>query len=174
MLKGKAMRISLRTKIITFIGNIKNNRLIKKLGRSADAKRDKQMLKAILNDAQGVFDVPQCIEKYGFRADEDRPLYLDKSLLMACQSKKYHNGSVELSLLENEPNYPDKRVIHLLYFNSKAGDLNVIQYGGVYTDKVSIGVKSESAKKTKEAKRSQETKPSPTRITNQNENSDEL
>lgn len=163
------MRISLKTKIINFIGNIKNNMTIRKLGRLADAKRDKQMLKAILKDATGVFDVPQSIEKYGFRADEDRPLSLDKSLLMACVSKTYKNGSAELSLFENDPNFPDKRVIYLLYFNSKAGNLNVIQYGGVYTDKVSTAVKSSAGKKSSVAKTSKETKPSPTRRSNENE-----
>lgn len=163
------MRISLKTKIITFIGNIKNNMTIRKLGKLEQAKSDKKMLKAILKDAEGVFDIPQSIEKFGFRADEDRPLNLDKSLLMACVSKTYKNGSAELSLFENEPNFPDKRVIYLLYFNSKAGNINVIQYGGVYTDKVSTGVKSGERDKSKIAKASKETKPSPTRMSNENE-----
>lgn len=168
------MRISFRTKIINFIGNIKNNMAIRRLGRLDDAKRDKRMLKAILNDACGVFDIPQSIEKFGFRADEDRPLNLDKSLLMACVSKTYKNGSAELSLFENEPSFPDKRVIYLLYYNSKAGNINVIQYGGVYTDKVSTSIKSEETTKTTVTNTAKETKPSPTRIINENEKSDKL
>ena len=163
------MRISLKTKFISFIGNIKNYMTLRKLGRLLDAKQDKKMLKAILKDAQGVFDIPQSIEKYGFRADEDRPLNLNKSLLMACVSKTYKNGSAELSLFENEPSFPDKRVIYLLYFNSKLGNLNVIQYGGIYTDKVSTAVKSSEGKKSPVAKTAKETKPSPTRMSSENE-----
>ncbi len=169
LVEGCYMRISLKTKIINFIGNIKNNMAIRRLGRLEDARQDKKMLKAILKDAEGVFDIPQSIEKYGFRADEDRPLNLNKSLLMACVSKTYKNGSAELSLFENEPNYPDKRVIYLLYFNSKAGNLNVIQYGGVYTDKVSTGVRASEGKKARVAKTTNEKKPSPTRRSNENE-----
>ena len=150
------MRISLKTKIISWIGNIKNYMALRKLGRLLDAKQDKKMLKAILKDAEGVFDIPQSIEKFGFRADEDRPLNLNKSLLMACVSKTYKNGSAELSLFENEPNFPDKRVIYLLYFNSKLGNLNVIQYGGIYTDKVSTAIKSSEAKKTTVSKTTKE------------------
>ena len=163
------MRISLKTKFISFIGNIKNYMTLRKLGRLLDAKQDKKMLKAILKDAQGVFDIPQSIEKYGFRADEDRPLNLNKSLLMACVSKTYKNCSAELSLFENEPSFPDKRVIYLLYFNSKLGNLNVIQYGGIYTDKVSTAVKSSEEKKSPVAKTAKETKPSPTRRSSENE-----
>lgn len=158
------MKLSLKTKFYNLIADIKMKNKIRKLGKSVDAKESKRLLKQIVNSCDSVFDVSQSIEKFGFRSEEERPLHLEKSLIMAVVNKTYHNGSVELSMYENEPSYPDKRVILLLYYNSKAGDLRVLEYGGTFTDKVSSGVKVRDKEKSLVSNGSKEKKANPTRM----------
>lgn len=158
------MRFSLKAIIDGWIITLKNKSKVKKLGKVAEAKQIKKLLKQIANDAQSAFEVSNSIEKFGFRAEEERPLHLDKSVLMAVVNKTYYNGSVELSLFENEPSYPDKRVLLLLYFNSKAGNLRVLEYGGTFTDKVSDSVKSKNSASAVSIKTSKEKSASATRI----------
>lgn len=161
------MKISFRTRINNIVADIKMKNKIRKLGKVADAKNSKRLLKQIVNSCSGAFDVAQKIEDFGFRAEEERPLHLDKSLIMAVVNKTYYNGSVELSLYENEPSYPDKRVILLLYYNSKAGDLRVLEYGGTFTDKVSSGVKVGVDKKSRVSSTASEKKTNPTSMSKQ-------
>lgn len=158
------MKFSLKIMFGNWSHNIKNKIKIRKLGKKKEAKESKKLLKNILNSADNVFAVSQSVENFGFRADEERPLHIDKSVTLAVANRKYYNGSVELSLFENEPSYPDKRVLLLLYFNSKSGSLNVLEYGGTFTDKVSVSSKSEEKSKSHVVKTANEKRPNPTRM----------
>ena len=158
------MKFSFKVMWTNWSHHIKNKIKVKKLGKKKDARQCKKLLKEILNSADNVFAVSHSIENFGFRADEERPLHIDRSVTMAVANKKYYNGSVELSLFENEPSYPDKRVLLLLYYNSKAGALNVLEYGGTFTDKVSISSKSEEKSKSVVVQTAKEKKPTPTRL----------
>ena len=158
------MKFSFKIMFRNWSHNIRNRMKIVKLGKKQQAKECKKLLKSILNSVDSVFAVSQNIENFGFRADEERPLHIDRSVTMAVANKKYHNGSVELSLFENEPSYPDKRVLLLLYYNSKSGALNVLEYGGTFTDKVSISSKAGEKEKSVVVKTAKEKKPTPTRL----------
>ena len=158
------MKFSFKIMFSNWSHNIKNRIKIRKLGKKKEAKQCKKLLKAILNSVDSVFAVSQNIENFGFRADEERPLHIDRSVTMAVASKKYYNGSVELSMFENEPSYPDKRVILLLYYNSKKGALDVLEYGGTYTDKVSVLSKSADKSKSVVVKSAEEKQATPTRL----------
>ena len=158
------MKFSFKIMFSNWSHNIKNRIKIRKLGKKKDARECKKLLKNILKSADNVFSVSQSIENFGFRADEERPLHIDKSVTMAVANRKYYNGSVELSLFENEPSYPDKRVLLLLYYNSKSGSLNVLEYGGTFTDKVSVSSKSGEKSKSVVVNTAKEKRPNPTRM----------
>ncbi len=145
-----------------FVANVKNFFKLRKLGKLKDAKLAKKLLKEILNSTNDAFAVSGKLEEYGFRADEDRPLDSRRHIILAVVQKKFDNGGVELSMFENDPNYPDKRVVVLLYFNFSKKKLEVLEFGGIYTDKV-VSV-SKSEEKVDDLVVIKEKKPNPTRM----------
>ena len=90
------MKFSFKIMFSNWSHNIKNRIKIRRLGKKKEAKQCKKLLKAILNSVDSVFAVSQNIENFGFRADEERPLHIDRSVTMAVASKKYYNGSVRI------------------------------------------------------------------------------
>jgi len=128
------MKYGFMKKIQSWVDDFKNVQRLKKIGKFDDFVQSKRFLKGVLNNSENIFDVSQKLELNGYWGEIVEDFNPYGALNIAVASKRFLNGSVELSLFENVKGFSSKRVIVLMYYYIKGNDLKVLNFGGVFVN----------------------------------------